>query len=406
MFFSLKIAINSLRTHRLRTILAMTGVLLGALALTGVQQVSRAMYAKAEVETAKLGTNLFMAMTGQVSFRRTGSARVRNQAATFTLRDAQALIAGLPAARKGAPYVNSTTALRAGNTKIPAQLVATWPEYGAVRNLELKNGRFLNEDDLSARERVAVLGDKIARRLFDQPEKALGRTVFLFRAPVRVIGVLKPKGADIVGTDQDEQVFTPLSTFQRRFANQTWITGVYIQLADPAAEQTSKAAAEAILRRRHRIGPGGKDDFSVLTARDTIQVQQQALNLVQTLGLISSSVSFAVGGLGILSIMILLVRTRRLEIGIRRAVGARRRDIIRQFVFEAGMMAGVGGVFGVTAASGLTFLVARFGEMPMIFDPLLMLGVLAGSVALGIAAGAYPAWQAGHIEVLGVLRSE
>jgi len=406
MFFSLKVALHSLRTHRLRTILAMTGVLLGALALTGVQNVSRAMYAKAEAETAKLGTNLFIARTGQVSFRRTGSARVGNESRTFTLRDAQALMAGLPAANRGAPFVSTTMAVRAGDIKIPAQLVATWPDYREVRNLDLISGRFLSDGDLADRERVVVLGDKIARRLFGRPEKALGETVLLFRAPVRVIGVLAPKGADIVGADQDEQIFVPLSTYLRRFANQTWITGIYIQLADPAAGESSKKGAEAILRKRHGIGPGKKDDFSVLTARDTIQVQQQALQLVQTLGLISSSVSFAVGGLGILSIMILLVRTRRLEIGIRRAVGARRLDIVRQFVFEAGMMAGMGGAWGVVLAWILVFLVAHFGDMPLIFDPLLMLAVLAGAVLLGVAAGVYPAWQAGQVEVLEVLRKE
>jgi len=130
------------------------------------------------------------------------------------------------------------------------------------------------------------------------------------------------------------------------------------------------------------------------------------LSLVQTLGLISSSVSFAVGGLGILSIMILLVRTRRLEIGVRRAVGARRRDIVRQFMFEAGLMAGIGGFFGVLGAVGLAAAVTRFGGMPLVLDPLLLAAVLAGSVLLGLAAGAYPAWQAAQVEVLEVLRKE
>lgn len=406
MFFSLKIALASLRTHRLRTALAITGVLLGALALTGVQHISRAMYAKAEAETAKLGTNLFVARSGQVVFRRSGSARVRSEAATFTLRDAQALMAGLPAARLGAPFVSRTMPIRSGETKVPSQLVATWPQYAAVRNLELAAGRFLTAGDEAGRERVAVLGDKIARRLFGRPEAAMGETVLLFRAPVRVVGVLEPKGADIVGTDQDEQVFVPLSTFQRRFANQSWITGVYIQLADPGAEAITKEAAGTILRKRHRIDPGEKDDFTLLTARDTIQVQEQALSLVQTLGLISSSVSFAVGGLGILSIMVLLVRTRRLEIGIRRAVGARRRDILRQFMLEAGLMAGIGGGLGVALAAGLVLVVYRVGEMPVVYKPLLLLGALAGSVLLGLVAGVYPAWQAARIEVLEVLRNE
>jgi putative ABC transport system permease protein len=144
----------------------------------------------------------------------------------------------------------------------------------------------------------------------------------------------------------------------------------------------------------------------VLTARDTMQVQQQALDLVQTLGLISSSISFAVGGLGILSIMVLLVRTRRLEIGVRRAVGARRIDIIRQFMLEAALMAGTGGSLGVIFALLLLVIVCQIGNLPLVFEPLLVLGSLAGSVLLGLAAGAYPAWQAAHVEILEVLKSK
>ncbi|PLX83942.1 MAG: ABC transporter permease [Desulfuromonas sp.] len=403
---SLKIALSSLRTHRLRTALAMIGVLLGALALTGVQHVSEAMHRKAEIETAKLGTNLFVARTGQVSFRRSGSARVRNEARTFSLGDAKALAAGLPSVRRGAPFVERTMPIRAGDVKIPSRIVATWPDYPAIRNFRPELGRFLSAEDEASRARVCVLGRKIAERLFGRPEAAIGRQVFFFRASARVIGVMEAKGADISGTDQDEQVFVPLSTYIRRFANQDWITGVYLQLERPGDYAGAKEGARQILRRRHGLGPGQADDFSLLTAQDTMQLQQQALDLVQTLGLISSSVSFAVGGLGILSIMVLLVRVRRLEIGIRRAVGARRRDIVRQFMFEAGLMAGIGGAAGVILAMGLLLLVYRLGDMPLVYDPLLILGPLAGSVLLGLAAGAYPAWQAAHVEVLEVLKTE
>lgn len=406
MFFGLKIALSSLKTHRLRTALAVTGVLLGALALTGVQSISQAMYAKAEAETAKLGTNLFLARSGQIHFHRGGSGGVRHEASTFTLRDAQALIDGLPAARIGAPFASATMPLRYGDAKVQSQLVASIPAYARIRNLQLAEGRFFTAAEEAGRARVVVLGRTIAERLFTRPEDALGKTVLMFRAPVRIIGVLAPMGADIVGTDQDQQVFVPLSTYLRRFANQDWISGVYIQLASTRDDAASKAAATDILRRRHHIGPGQKDDFSVVTARDTIQLQEQALALVQTLGLISSSISFAVGGLGILSIMVLLVRTRRLEIGIRRAVGARRRDILRQFILEAALMAGFGGLLGVVLAQGLVVAVTRFGKMPLVFDPLLLAGTFVGSVLLGLAAGAYPAWQAAHVEVLNVLRSE
>lgn len=406
MFFSLKIALASLKAHRLRSILAMVGVFLGALALTAVQHVSQAMYLKAEMETAKLGTNLFMARSGKVVFRRSGSAAVRYATTTFTLQDARDLIGSVPQARAGAPFVLKTLPIRYGNIKIPCQIVATWPAYTEVRSFNPDTGRFITWEDENQRARVCVLGTKIAERLFGKPEHALGEMVYIFRAGVRVVGVMEPKGADIVGSDQDEQVFVPLSTFMRRFSNQDWITGVYLQLTDNQSYEAVKKTAESILRRRHHLGQGEDDDFSLLTARDTIQLQEQALQLVQTLGLLSSGVSFAVGGLGILSLMVLLVRSRRMEIGVRRAVGARRLDIIRQFILESGLMAGAGGFVGVVSAAGLVLLIYKIGKMPVTYDPLFIIGPMFGSVLLGLLAGAYPAWQAAKIEVLDILRNE
>ena len=407
MLFVLKIALASLRIHRLRTILAIVGVLLGALCLTAVQHIGQAMYDKAEAETAKLGTNLFMARSGQLRFSPIpGTSRARREATTFTIADAEALIQQLPMAKQGSPFATRSMPVRSGSTKVQSSIMGVWPAYLQVRDLDLAVGRFFTEQEEQESAKVCVLGTKVAERLFGSSAAALGEQVFFFRANARVIGVLAPKGADIVGSDQDDQVLVPLSTYLRRFANQDWISGVYITLNHPEDEAAAKTAAEALLRQRHHLGDGKKDDFFLMTARDTMKVQQQALDLVRTLGWISSGVSFAVGGLGILSIMVLLARTRRLEIGVRRAVGARRRDIIRQFIFESGLMAASGGLLGVLCGLGLAALVAFFGKMPFHLDLLLVTSVLGGSLGLGLLAGAYPAWEAAQVEVLEVLRGE
>ena len=407
MLFVLKIALASLRIHRLRTILAIVGVLLGALCLTAVQHIGQAMYDKAEAETAKLGTNLFMARSGQLRFSPLpGTSRARREATTFTIADAETLLQQLPMAKLGSPFATRSMPVRSGSTKVQSSIIGVWPAYTKVRDLDLAVGRFFTEQEEKESAKVCVLGAKVAERLFGSSAAALGEQVFFFRANARVIGVLAPKGADIVGSDQDDQVLVPLSTYLRRFANQDWISGVYITLNHPEEEAQAKAAAEALLRQRHHLGDGKKDDFFLMTARDTMKVQQQALDLVRTLGWISSGVSFAVGGLGILSIMVLLARTRRLEIGVRRAVGARRRDIIRQFIFESGLMAASGGLLGVLGGLGLAAIVAFFGTMPFHLDLILVTAVLGGSLGLGLLAGAYPAWEAAQIEVLEVLRGE
>lgn len=402
---SLRIALGSLASHKLRTALAMLGVFLGALALTGVQHISLSMTRKAEIETEKLGPNLFMAVSGQLSFRRSGSASLSGMAMNFTEDDARALVVGIPSALRGAPFHTVPMDIRHAERKIPAQIVATTVDYPEVRSFRSETGRFFTPQEQKGRALVCVLGRDIAVSLFGNPQAALGRLVHVFRTPMRVVGVMEAKGRDISGANQDEQVFVPLQTFLRRLANQTWITGVFIRLAPGSSPDEAAESATTILRGRHRILPGEEDDFTVLAARDAMRLQREALELVNILGVISSSLSFAVGGLGILSMMVLLVRARRIEIGIRRAMGARRADIIRQFLFESGLMAASGGILGTLAAILLLPIVCVLGDFPFLLDPVLLLGTLAGSAALGLLAGAYPAWQASRLQVLDVLRS-
>jgi putative ABC transport system permease protein len=406
MHFSLRVALSSLASHKARAVMAMLGVFVGALALTGVQHASKAMVVQAEREVEKLGPNLFVARAGQIRMRRSGSVRARGEdVTTFTLGDARVLEENMPRVAQGAPFATRTMPVRHGAVKVLCRLVGTTPEYTGVRNFRPVLGRFFTPEELERKAKVCVLGQKIATRLFGRAEAALGRQVFFFRASVKVIGVMEPKGADITGEDQDEQVFTPITTYMRRFANQDWITGAYLQLEEGADPEAVKASATDILRERHKIGPGQEDDFALLTAKDTMRLQQEALDLVGTLGLISSSVSFAVGGLGIWSVMVLLVRARRLEIGVRRAVGARRKDIVGQFLAEAGLLSGVGGLLGVLAAGVLGLGLYLGGVFPLVYEPVLVTSTLIGSALLGIAAGAYPAWRASRFEVLDVLRA-
>ena len=404
MFLSLKIALQSLAAHKLRTLLAMLGVFLGALALTGVRHVSEAMVRQAEVEVEKLGPNLVAVFAKQLNFTRSDGTQstVSN---TLQLEDAQAVARSIAGVVRSVPVVLRTMPIRAENTTVQARMVAATADYPLVRNSQPDRGRFFTLEEERDRAKVAVLGLKIAQRLFGDPAKAEGQVVYMGKAALTVLGVMEEKGSDVSGADQDEQVFVPLSTYMRRMANQTWVTGVFLQMADGADFHRTKDQAASLMRSRHNVVGGKREDFSVLTAEDTMQLKQQALDLVTVLGLISSTLSFAVGGLGILSIMILLVRARRLEIGVRRAMGARRRDIIRQFLLESGIMSVAGGAAGVLAALGLLTVVYSLGGFPFVFDGWLIAQALAGSALLGLAAGAYPAWQAANVEVLEVLRN-
>jgi putative ABC transport system permease protein len=402
---NLRIAMSSLAAHKWRAILAMLGVFLGALAFTGVQHVSQIMVRQAEMETEKLGPNLYAVMAGSVRFRRSGTASIQNSARNFTLADARAVIQGVPSVLEGAPFVSTTMQVRAGGRASTAKLLATLPNYQSIRSYVPEHGRFFDDAEVRSRAKVCVLGQSIATRLFGRAEDAVGQSVYLFRASFRVVGVMEPKGRDLSGEDQDEYLLMPLTTYLRRVSNQTWVNGVYLRLSSEAGLDAVGEAATAIMRARHAIDPGEDDDFSTMSPKDTIQLQRQALDLMTTLGAITSSISFAVGGMGILSIMILVVRSRRVEIGVRRAVGGRRRDIVRQFLFESGLMAGVGGALGVAATLALVSAGSALADLPLVIDPLNLGLTLVGSCVLGVAAGAYPAWQAANIEILDVLKS-
>jgi len=402
---NLRIAVSSLKAHKWRAILAMLGVFLGALAFTGVQHVSEILVRRAELETEQLGPNLYAVLAGQIRFRRSGEMRTDGNVRTFQLSDARALIDGVPSVLEGAPFVSTNMQVRGNGNAVTAKILATWPEYQSIRSFRPDAGRFFNHGEVEDRAKVCVLGRKIAERLFGRAENAVGSLVYLYRASFRVLGVMEAKGRDVSGEDQDEYLLMPLSTYMRRASNQTWVNGVFLRLDGEAGLDQVQASVNAIMRRRHALTEGKADDFASMTPRDAMQLQRQALDLMSTLGGISSVISFAVGGLGILSIMILVVRARRVEIGVRRAVGGRRRDIVRQFLFESALMAGVGGAFGVLTTLVLVVVGCNVSGLPLVLDPTSLVLTLAGSCLLGVAAGAYPAWQAANIEILDILKN-
>ncbi|MGE4553921.1 MAG: ABC transporter permease, partial [Desulfovibrionaceae bacterium] len=318
MFLNLKIALKSLAVHKVRTILAMLGIFLGALAFTGVQHVSRIMVRSAEMEVEKMGPNLFAVVSGQVRFRRSGGIRFTGSSRTFSVSDGRALAEQVPSVLDYTPITSVTGTVRAGAQATSANIIGCWPSYQDIRSFHPAQGRFFTDAEVRDAARVCVLGSEIAARLFGDAAQAIGQNIFYYRASFRVLGVMESKGTDLSGVNQDEQLFMPLSTYMRRAANQDWVLGVYLHLADGADMNAVKDAVRSVLRRRHHIRQGKADDFSLLEPKETIELQRQALDLMWTLGVISSTISFAVGGLGILSIMVLMVRTRRLEIGIRR----------------------------------------------------------------------------------------
>lgn len=403
-FLNLKIALRSLGNFKLRTALAVLGVFFGTFSLIVVANLADSLALKTEEEISNLGKNLVVVLSGQV--RRYGpNVPLISRAMTLTPGDAEAILDSLPAAAQVSPSGIKAFPVRRGSTVLKSVTVnGVTANFSDVRNLPLAAGRPLNEQDDRFLRKVALIGSGTAEKLF-AGENPIGQWILIRRVPCQVIGVMAEKGADIAGSDQDNHLFIPLRTFLRNFTNQANVNIIYVQAVSAEAIGPLKGEIEALLRLRHGITKDRKDDFGVIDLKEFTALKSRAMELIAVLGRIAAAASFLIGALGILSIMILIVNERRVEIGIRRAVGSRKRDIVLQFLLESSFIAVSGGAIGMAAGFLMSLAIARILGYPVSVSALGLLTAFAASVAAGILAGIYPALKATTIHPVDIIRS-
>jgi len=403
-YLNLKIAIRSLMNFKLRTTLAVLGVFLGTFSLIVVSNLSDSLAKKTQIEAEKLGKNLLIVRSGIV--RRFGSStRLLSEATTLTTHDAGAILDGSRLVKDVSPSGNKNFPVRYENVVLKSILImGIMPNYSEIRNFRAKHGRFINYGDNATLSKVAVIGTKVAEKLFGQ-QNPLGKHILIWRVPCEVIGIMEEKGLDISGLDQDNQIFVPLNTYLRRFVNKDYVNSISVQVINEQSIPVAKAEIEDILRKHHTIKKDQEDDFSVIDLKDVMALKTQAINMIKVLGRVSAVVSFLIGGLGILSIMILIVNERRIEIGIRRAVGSRKRDIILQFLLEASFISFSGGTVGVLLSMVTSILIFLIAKLPFIISPAGYAFSFFASIAVGILAGIYPSRKATKIQPVDVIKS-
>lgn len=403
LLLNLKIAWRSLCNFRLRTILAITGVFLGTISLIIVSNLSDSLSKKTEREIENLGKNLLIVRSGIVRRVATGTV-LMSEATNLTLEDATAIINSSRFVNSISPSANKTFPVRYKNIALTSVLVVGATEnYPEIRNHNLKEGNFITKEDNRKLRKVAVLGTKVKEKLFGE-ENPIGKHILIFRVPCEVIGIMEEKGVDISGIDQDNQIFIPLNTFMRRFVNKNYINSIYVQVSDTKNIPDAKQEIEQLLRKRHKIREGGKDDFTVIDLKDVTALKSQAVELITVLGRIAAVIAFLIGGIGILSIMILIINERRLEIGIRRAVGSRKRDIVLQFLMESSFISLSGGVVGVFLGFSASILIFKLANLPFAISVKAILIAFTASVLIGILAGLYPSKKATTIQPVDVIR--
>jgi putative ABC transport system permease protein len=398
-------AFRALSTNRLRTLLTMLGVIIGVCAVVIMLAVGRGAQALVNQSISSMGSNLLVIFPGSQT-----SSGVRfgaGAAQTLTMQDAAA-IAELPGVQRVAPIVMSSFQLAYGNNNWSTMVSGVTAEYFPLRSWDAEEGDVFGETDLRSNARVAVIGQSTARQLFGD-ESPVGKTIRISNLPFTVIGVLSRKGQSLDGRDQDDTVFIPMTTARQRLIRSAFPGSVRMMLVQARSAETMQEAEREVadlLRARHRIGPGQEDDFTIrnLTAiAETAAVAAAAMALL--LGAIAG-VSLVVGGIGIMNIMLVSVTERTREIGIRMALGARQRDILRQFLIEAIVICLVGGLIGVLLAIAGAWAVASVSGLLVEISMSSIALAFGFSAAIGIFFGWYPAAKASRLRPVEALRIE
>jgi len=408
-------AFRALSGNKLRSALTILGVLIGVAAVISVVSLGRINQEMQREQFAALGTNLIYVLPGAPSAMM-GLGGPMGTAQTLTLEDAEAIgdPRNAPSVALVAPAIQTSAQVKAGAENVGARIGGVTPEYQQVNNLELAQGRFINDNDYAGRSRVVVLGSHINEELFGLMSP-VGQTLRLNGQQFKVIGVLKTKGGAF-GVE-DLMIFAPLSTVQSTlFAQQAGSIGHTIHMIGIQAESGSEinSAKEQIinvLRQRHHIRPGEEDDFSVMSMDAVARIfDQLQMILILILGAIAG-VSLLVGSIGIMNIMLVSVVQRTREIGLRKALGAKRSDILMQFLTESAVLSVCGGIIGIVLGwlvIKIASVIATGAGFPF---PAMMPGdviALAVGVSLlvGLASGIYPAFRAARLDPIEALRHE
>ena len=403
-YLNLTIALRSLYIFKIRSVLALLGVFLGTFSVIVVLNLSGSFAGKTASELDKLGKNLLIIKSGIIKHF---GAKQRHfgEANNLTIGDAVAIYKESGFAKLVCPAGSKTFPVRF-NEKVLSSVLVTgvYLNYQETRNFKIQKGRFFTEKDEKNQNRVVTLGTKIVEKLFGD-KNPLGKYLLIRRVPCKIIGIMEEKGSDIAGADQDDQIFIPLNTFLKRLVNKDYIDTIYVQAVDHESIASAKREIEYTLRKRHKIKSGEKDDFTVIDLKDVNAIKNQTMHMITVLGKTSAVISFLIGGIGILSIMILIVNERRVEIGIRRAVGSKKRDIIFQFLLESSIISLFGGLAGVFAGFSLCIILFSVSNLPFYISPAGLIFSFFASVIVGIMAGIYPAQKAITIQPVDIIRS-
>jgi putative ABC transport system permease protein len=404
----LRAALTALRANLLRSILTSLGIIIGISSVIAMVAIGAGAESQIKASIESLGSNIMIVLNGS---RTTGGARGGTGSnITLTEDDAQALQREIASVEVAAPSVSGRFQLVAANANWSTSVLGITEEYMIARNWEIDQGRAFNDNEYRSAAKVMLIGSSVAEKLFPG-EDPIGKIVRINKVPVQVIGLLATKGQTPFGQDQDDTVFIPMTTAKKRVLGGRWVKSNLVgQITVKVREAEDVKAAEAevtnLLRQRHRIGEGQQDDFNIRNISQFLAARAESTRVMGILLASVAAISLVVGGIGIMNIMLVSVTERTREIGLRMALGARRRDILTQFVVEAITLSLLGGLIGVALGVGGSHLIARTGDWPVLIEPQAIMMAVGFSAAVGVFFGFYPARKASKLDPIDALRYE
>jgi len=392
-------------THKLRSFLTILGIVIGVGAVITLMSVGRGAEQQILSNIQNLGSNLITVRPGSFTF---GGVR-GGMSQTLTIEDSQAISEEVSNITAVSPSYSSNLQLVAGGKNTNAQVTGTTPEYMTVNNLEIASATFFSEDEYERGSKVAVLGTNVAETLFGTTDP-IGQQMRMGTIIVRVIGVLESKGS-MFGSP-DDGVFIPLTAMQQTVAQPRTaqggriISSISLTVSDESQTQNVIDAVTSLLRTRHQMAAAADNDFNIQSTEELASTLSEAIGTMTLLLGAIAAISLLVGGIGVMNIMLVSVLERTREIGIRKALGARERDIWGQFLIEAAFLSFAGGIIGVIAGWGISYIIDRMGIMTTLVTADIVILAVSVSVGIGLFFGFYPAWNASRLNPIDALRSE
>ena len=399
---TLAVAFQSIRANMLRSVLTMLGIIIGVGAVITMVALGSGAQKAVQDRIAALGANVFTVMAGQAS---QGGIRITDRTILST-DDYDALRRDAPLLKAVVPEMQQSLQVKYGNQNSNVNVVGTTSEYTDVRNYTVPFGRMFTPGEDAARQRYAVLGASVPRMLGGNPAGMINQTLLIRGIPFEVIGMLSSKGSAGGFGNPDEQILIPLQTARYRVFGSNRIRSFSIQVADSVPVEQGMVDLERVLRREHKIRPGGENDFTIRNQQDVLATQQQATQVFTSLLASIAAVSLIVGGIGIMNIMLVSVTERTREIGIRKALGATRMNILLQFLIEALTLCLLGGVIGILVGIGTAVLLSRVMHWNTLISPSAVGIAFVFSAAVGLFFGIWPARRAASLDPIVALRYE